>query len=125
MKTMLFLVSMLFMGSNTVPNLSAVTKAISDGDAVALGSFCDANVEITILDNYNSYDRAAAVRVMSDFFAKNKPRTFSMVHQGSSKGSAVHYSIGDLQTVNGNFRLSIYYKLNADKVLIQEMRLEK
>ena len=48
-----------------------------------------------------------------------------MVHQGTSKGNASHYTIGDMQTASGNYRVYLYYKSAGDKVLIQEMRIEK
>ena len=108
------------------PNLAAVTKAISDGDAVALGNYIENTVEMTVLDKQDVYEKGQAVQLLKDFFTKNKPKTFNPMHQGSSKGNASHYTMGDLATSGGNFRVVIYYKASSgDKLTIQEMRIEK
>jgi hypothetical protein len=106
-------------------NLSVIQKALSEGDASTLSNYFDANLEITLLDKYDVFDKTKATEALRNFFAKNKPRTYNTVHHGSSKGSASHYTIGDMQTTGGNFRVSIYYKSSGNNVLIQEIRIEK
>jgi hypothetical protein len=108
------------------PNLAAVTKAISDGDASALGAYFENTVEMTVLDKQDVYDSPKAVQVLKDFFTKNKPKAFTPMHQGSSKGNASHYTMGDLSTSGGNYRVVVYYKATtSDKLVIQELRIEK
>jgi hypothetical protein len=68
---------------------------------------------------------AQATKTLGDFFAKNKPRSFNAVHQGTSKGSASHYTIGDLGSASGTYRVYLYYKSVGDKAVIQEIRIEK
>ena len=105
--------------------MAAITKALSEGDAATLNSYLDNSVELTILASQNVYNKTQATAVMSDFFAKNKPRAFNAVHQGSSKGSASHYTIGDLSSATGSYRVYLYYKSVGDKPVIQEIRIEK
>ena len=111
--------------SQLTENISIITKAISDGDAATLGNYFDASVELTILDKQDVLDKTQATESVKNFFSKNKPRSYNMVHQGTSKGNASHYTIGDMQTASGNYRVYLYYKSAGDKVLIQEMRIEK
>ncbi len=111
--------------SQLTENISIITKAIGDGDAATLGNYFDASVELTILDKQDVLDKSQATEALKNFFSKNKPRSYNMVHQGTSKGNASHYTIGDMQTVSGNYRVYLYYKSAGDKVLIQEMRIEK
>jgi hypothetical protein len=107
------------------PNLTPVTKAISEGDAATLSSFFDNSVDITLIDKQQVYDKAQATNLLRDFFSKNKPRSFNTVHQGSAKGAASHYTIGDLSAISGSFRVYLYYKSAGDRPVIQEIRIEK
>ncbi len=127
MKTLflVFSLTVSFFSHATMPNIAALNKALSDGDATTIGTFLDQTVELTLLDKLTVLDKRAATVALTDFFAKNKPRAFTEVHQGSSKGSASHYSIGDLATASGTFRVYLYYKSVNEKPVIQEMRIEK
>lgn len=107
------------------PNLAPIIKALNDGDAVALASYLDNSVDVTILGKPSIVDKATATNMLSIFFAQNKAKSFATAHQGSSKGSASHYTIGELQTNTGTYRVSIYYKSVNDKPLIQTISIEK
>ena len=117
------------LGVKSIPgiedNLSVIQKAQSEGDASTLSNYFDATLEITVLDKQDVLDKTKATETLKNFFTKNKPRSYNSVHQGSSKGSASHYTIGDMQTSGGNFRVYIYYKSNGNSMLIQEIRIEK
>ncbi len=125
MKTLIVIFALLMPLAVEQPNMASVTKALSEGDTATLGNYLDNTVELTILAIQNVYSKAQATTVLTDFFAKNKPRAFNAVHQGSSKGSASHYTIGDLSSATGNYRVYLYYKSVGDKPIIQEIRIEK
>lgn len=133
MKTLALIVSLFCLVSATLPvihltsdpNLSSISKAIGEGDATALGTYFDNNIDLTILTKQDILPRTKAVEQITQFFAKNKPKSFSPVHQGSSKGNGSHYTIGDMSTTAGTFRVYLYYRASGDKAIIQEMRIEK
>ena len=125
MKTLVVLFSLFMVTSIEVPNIAPITKALSEGDAATLSNYLDNSVEITVLTAQNVYDKAQATKALGDFFAKNKPRSFNAVHQGSSKGSSSHYTIGDLASASGTYRVYLYYKSVGEKPVIQEIRIEK
>jgi hypothetical protein len=106
-------------------SLADITRAISSGDADALGQHFDQTVEIAILDQDNIYNKAQAIGVIRQFFSQNTPRSFSQVHQGTSKGADSQYCIGNLNTASGTFRVYIYMKSVGGKHLIQELRFDK
>ncbi len=106
-------------------NLDAITKAISTGNADALGQYFDNSVEIAVLDKEETYAKAEAVKVVKDFFAKNKPTTFKQVHQGASKGQDSQYCIGNMTAASGTYRVYIYMKVSGTKQVIQELRFDK
>ncbi len=125
MKTLIVIFSLLMPLSFEQPNIAAVTKALGEGDVATLSTYLDTSVELTILASQNVYNKAQAATVLTDFFAKNKPRSFNAVHQGSSKGSSSHYTIGDLSSTTGTYRVYLYYKSIGEKPVIQEIRIEK
>ncbi len=106
-------------------NLDAITKAISKGDAEALGQYFDSNIEIAVIDKEATYSKADAIKVVKDFFSKNKPASFKQVHQGSSKGKDSQYCIGNLSANTGTFRVYIYMKVTGGQYVIQELRFDK
>ena len=106
-------------------NLAAISKALSEGNVDALEQYLDKQVEISILDKEDIYGKDEAVKVLKDFFSKNKPSAFSQVHQGASKGQDSQYCIGNLVANSGTFRVYIYLKVVNGKHLIQELRFDK
>ncbi|MEY4936362.1 MAG: hypothetical protein RIS64_2721 [Bacteroidota bacterium] len=126
MKTLLFLLPFWAMLASDNPNLASITKAISNGDAAAVGTYMDANIEMSLLGKQDLYNKNQAIQALNDFFGKNKPRNFSAGHAGSSKGNNSHYITGDLTTSGGNFRVYLYYNTDGgDKVILKEIRIEK
>lgn len=111
-------------GSNN-PGLEAITKAIGAGDAELLAKYFDESLEISILDNEKTYNKAQALEVVKSFFNSHKPKTFNAVHNGTSRGSSDQYCIGNLASGSGNFRVYIYLKANSGAMVIRELRFDK
>ncbi len=125
MKTLLFLLPFWAMIASDNPNLAPITHAMSNGDAATVGSYMDANIEMSLLGKQDLYNKSQAIQALNDFFGRNKPRSFNAGHAGSSKGNNSHYTTGDLTTSSGNFRVYLYYNTEGDKVIIKEIRIEK
>ncbi|MFT4760989.1 MAG: hypothetical protein ACI9XO_004875 [Paraglaciecola sp.] len=128
MKNLLFvfiLIPMLSFATNPVDGLSAISQAISAGDADALGTYFDAQVEISVLDNEDYYSKTEAVAVVKKFFAQHKPQSFKEMHQGTSKGKDSQYCIGNLVANGGTFRVYVYMKNSGAQPVIQELRFDK
>lgn len=106
-------------------SLADITRAISTGDVDALAQHFDQTVEIAVLDQEDMYDKATAVKIVKDFFAKNQPSSFKEVHQGTSKGADSQYVIGNMVTSGGTYRVYIYMKVSGSKMIIQELRFDK
>ena len=106
-------------------NLSEISRAINKGDATALGKYFDTEVEISFFDDGDEYSKAAGIKAVKNFFTKHKPMSFVQVHQGKSKGSAAHYSIGNMETKDATFRVYIYLEKKAGTFKIQELRFDK
>ncbi|TXB61781.1 DUF4783 domain-containing protein [Phaeodactylibacter luteus] len=106
-------------------DLGAITRAISKGDAAALGAFFDDSVEVSILSKDEIYPKAKAEAVVAGFFQKYPPASFSTVHKGTAPNKNSEYCIGNLLAGGKTFRVYIYMKAVGDKQLIQELRFDE
>ncbi|MFT6319390.1 MAG: hypothetical protein ACJAT4_000307 [Granulosicoccus sp.] len=105
----------------TSQNMDSISKALSRGDVESLSTYFDENVEID--DDF--YDKSEAKAVVKKFFSKNPPKSFSLIHQGTSKDKDSKYFIGNLNAASGTFRVYVYMKLSGSQPLIQELRFDK
>ena len=106
-------------------NLSVISQALSTGDTEKLSEYFDDSVEIAVLDKEDVYSKAEAKKIIQDFFEKNKAKSFSQVHQGTSKSKGSKYCIGNLVAGGNSYRVYIYLKTQGNKYLIQELRIDK
>ena len=101
-----------------------ISNAIRKGDAKQLESYIGSSIDLTIGSQEAVYSKAQAEQIIRDFFAKNAPKTFTLLHKGSSKEGTM-YAIGTLTTVKDKtFRTSFYFKRSANSYVIQELRFE-
>ncbi len=105
--------------------VQSINRALGKGDVNALSAYLDQNVEVAIGDMEDLFPKAQALQAVRDFFAKNPARSFSTVHQGTSKGRDSHYFIGNLVTTKGTFRVYVYLSKAGDAYRIQELRFDK
>lgn len=109
--------------SFTYISFTEIINAIKSGNATEVAKYFDNTVEITFPQKSNSYSKNQAQIVLHDFFNQNPVKDFQVIHQSENAGS--EYCIGNLTTVNGVFRTTIYIKQTGAKELIQELRFEK
>ena len=118
-----FLLTLGFSSNLKAQNLDQVANYIKAGNASELSKFFESNVEISLKESGNSYSKAQAEQVLVNFFSKNSPKGFTVVHQGiSPEGSK--YIIGNLVTTGGNYRVYLYAKPTGNSIVIREMRFE-
>jgi antitoxin component YwqK of YwqJK toxin-antitoxin module len=105
------------------PSFDDVVKAVKAGDASQLSKYFDNTIEITLPDKSNSYSKSQAELVLHDFFASNSVKDFEILHKSDNSGS--QYCIGNLKTINGTFRTTIFMKQKGNTEVLQELRFEK
>jgi len=118
----LFLFTLSFLN---LSELDVIATALQSGDTNTLATYFDEQVEISVLDKEDLYDKATAKQVIATFFANNKPLTFDQVHKGTSQGENSMYFIGNLTTASKTFRVYVFLKVEGKKHLIQELRIDK
>jgi hypothetical protein len=81
-------------------------------------------VDVTVDGKMESYSKAQTEFVLRDFFKKYPPTSFSIVHQGSSKGG-LHFAIGQYASGKENFQVWIRMKSANEVFLIHELSFIK
>ncbi|MCD6597346.1 MAG: DUF4783 domain-containing protein [Bacteroidales bacterium] len=102
---------------------SEISMALKSGDAALLSNYLNDNVEMVILDKEGIYNKDQAEVILNDFFKKNPPRRFSLLHQGGKTKSK--YGIGNLDTADQTFRVYFLLKETNGKQIIHQLRIEK
>ena len=101
-----------------------ISKALSAGDADALGAYFDENIELSILEEEGIVNKTQALRKVKRFLSSNTVSSFSEVHRGATRSSDSRYLIGILTTSSGTFRVTIYLTQNSGDLIIQEFRFD-
>ena len=101
-----------------------ISSTIGAGDSKQLASYFDNMVELTIMNREDTYSKTQAELIVRDFFSKNPPKSFAIIHKGSSKEGTL-FAIGNLTSTKGAvFRTSFLARQSGGKYLIQELRFE-
>ena len=102
--------------------LDEVANALRSGDAKSVSRFFASSVDMAIANQEDVYSKTQAEQVLKDFFSKNQPRSFTILHKGESKEGA-KYAIGRLVTAQGiSYRTYFYIKAQGTTPVIQELQ---
>jgi hypothetical protein len=85
-----------------------------------LASFFDKGIELNINGNQGAYSKVQAELVMRDFFSKNPPEDFEIIHQAGN-GDQVLYFIGNYLSDNFLYRVFIKSKTIEEDFRIYSM----
>ncbi len=129
MKNILTILSFMMLGINIASAefdlLDDIANALRSGDARSVSKFFGTSVDLTILSQEEVYSKVQAEQVLKDFFTKNQPRSFTIIHKGESKEGA-RYAIGSMITTQGvNYRTYFFIKQQGGTAIIQELRFMK
>ncbi len=106
---------------STIPDV--IGNAIKTGNAKELAKYFNQNVELIIQNEENVYSKAQAELILKDFFLKNTPSDFAILHQGGKEGAK--YAIGSIKTTTGIFRVYFLLKIKNEQIYIHQLRIEK
>ncbi|OFY30235.1 MAG: hypothetical protein A2275_09975 [Bacteroidetes bacterium RIFOXYA12_FULL_35_11] len=116
--------SLFSLSDKTKDNIpEVIITAIKTGNAKELAKYFNQNVELVILNQEDVYSKAQAELIIKDFFAKNTPSDFSVLHQGGKEGA--RFAVGEIKTNNGNYRIFFLLKIINEQPYIHQFRVEK
>jgi hypothetical protein len=101
-----------------------IFNAIKNAQAMELSPYLANTVECDIFGKSNVYSKAQTVQVMKDFFTQNKPKQFTLNHQGGS--GETKFFIGTYKTIAGKkYRIFCSVKRETGKTdIIRQIRIE-
>lgn len=100
-----------------------IVTSIQSGNDSGLAAFFNENVELVVQTHDDVYSKSQAQQIVAEFFKSNKPKQFSIVHQGGKDGA--RYAIGSLTTNTGTFRVYFLLKNKNNNSYIHQLRIEK
>ena len=100
-----------------------IVMSIQNGNDATLSGFFNENVELVVQTHDDVYSKAQAQQIVAEFFKTNKPKQFSIIHQGGKEGA--RYAIGSLITNTGTFRVYFLLKNKNNNSYIHQLRIEK
>ncbi|MBL7973041.1 MAG: DUF4783 domain-containing protein [Prolixibacteraceae bacterium] len=100
-----------------------IVLSIQNGNDASLAGFFNENVELVVQSHDDVYSKSQAQQIVAEFFKTNKPKQFSIIHQGGKEGA--RYAIGSLVTNTGTFRVYFLLKNKNSNSYIHQLRIEK
>jgi len=98
------------------------SAALQKGSAEDLSSQFAKSVDLLILGDESTVTPQQATTMLADFFAKSGVKGYKQNHVSAAQNGKSTYSIGDLYTNNGTYRITTFF--DAAK-MITELRIEK
>jgi len=100
-----------------------VVKATKSGNAQVLSTHFFNNIELVLPGKTGVFSKKQAEMIVKDFFAKNPPADFRIIHEGRKENAS--YAIGNYSSSTGSYRFTFLTKNATNKVLIHQLRIEK
>ncbi|TDN39702.1 DUF4783 domain-containing protein [Hymenobacter sp. UV11] len=104
--------------------LGAVRSAISSGSSRNLAQYLGPSVEVGFDGDKQSYNATQTELVMKNFFTKNPPASFDIVHQGASN-DGIPYAVGHYVGKTGNYQIFIKLKPKQSTPMIDTLDFTK
>lgn len=125
MKNVVLLILLAFAAFNSNAQFSEISNAIRNQNVTELSKYFDAQVELITPNQDGNFSKAEAIVIMKSFFSTYKTSSFTLRHQGASKGQSSEYAIGDMTASGINFRVFIFLYEKNGQVFIQQLQFEK
>ncbi len=101
-----------------------VRESIKAGSSKELAKYLNSSVDVTMDGDMGTYSKTQAEFILRDFFKENPPSSFTIVHQGASKGG-LPYAIGQYLSADRTFRVWMRIKNTGERYLIHENSIIK
>lgn len=101
-----------------------INIAIKTGYVDALAEYIGEEMDLALNNENAIVSKKEAITKLKAFFHEHKPLSFQILHQGKS-AREMQYAIGKLETIKGDFRVSIYTKMENGKEIIKQLSFDK
>ncbi|MBL0008316.1 MAG: DUF4783 domain-containing protein [Saprospiraceae bacterium] len=118
----LFLLVMILSPVLSIAQQSGIEAALQKGNATELATFFSKSVDLLIPGTEDTFAATEAATVLSEFFTKQTVKGYKQNHVSTPQEGRAKYTIGDLYTAQGNYRVTLYYDAQQK---ISEIRIQK
>lgn len=118
----ILILPLLLLSISATAQQPGMESALQKGSAADLGLYFNKSIDLSIPGTEDSFTADQAVTVLADFFTSQTVKGYKRVHLSSSQDGRSKYSIGDLYTAKGTYRITLYFDVQ-DK--ITEIRIQK
>ncbi len=118
----LFLLVLILSPALSIAQQNGIEAALQKGNAVELGAFFSKSVELLIPGTEDTFTANEAATVLTEFFTKQTVKGYKQNHVSSPQEGRAKYTIGDLYTAQGSYRVTLYYDAQQK---ISEIRIQK
>ena len=126
-RVLLFILAVLVVNTGLFAQEDIIAKvrdAIKTGSSREMTKYLNNSVDMTIEGKLKSYSKAQAEFILKDFFKKNPPTSFTIVHQGASK-SGLPYVIGEYVSEGSTFRVWVRIRKINEEYFVHEVSFIK
>ncbi|MBN2523546.1 MAG: DUF4783 domain-containing protein [Bacteroidales bacterium] len=99
-----------------------IIASFASGDASKLSQYFNQTIELTFFEKEEIYSKTQAEIILRDFFAKNPPKQFKILHEGGKESSK--YAIGRYTSTSKAYRITFLLKTINSKIFIHQLRIE-
>ena len=100
-----------------------ISAAIRAGSARELSRFMANTVTLTIEDDEDAFSREQAAQILKDFFTRNPPKAFTLMHKSAAKDGS-QYAIGKFESGDKVYRTYFLLKKTGDSYTIDSLSFE-
>ena len=108
----------------TAQTIDEITQTVQSGSSKALGKFLQDNITLSINNTLSDYSKHQAEQVLKDFFRKNPPKEFKLLHQDGPANKNWHI-IAQYRGDDANFRVLIKGAEHDGKLIISTIEFTK
>ena len=101
---------------------SGIEAALQKGNAADLSTFFSKSVELLIPGTEDTFTATEAATILTEFFTKQTVKGYKQNHVSSPQEGRSKYTIGDLYTAQGTYRVTLNYDAQQK---ISEIRIQK
>jgi hypothetical protein len=120
---LLLIVPFWFISARPVDVIDKTAELIKQGDAHELAETFSPTVELTVMDDENTYSSAQAESILNNFFKRNSPKSVKILHRITSNAN-YRFAVIMLTTEGGTYRTSFSLKNVNGRFELNELRIE-
>ena len=102
-----------------------IEQALRAGNAAEISKYFAPSVDITINNSTATYRKTQAELILKDFFQKNPIKNFETEESGNSNSVNATFTIGNLTTSGGNYKVYIWLKPVTGGYILKALRFDR